>query len=325
MMKLGRKAGWLVVILLLAGGAVYAGWRDYVAPGPLVAAKTVVIEKGSGLREIAKTLGHAGILAHPWIFVAGTYLMGRSHALHAGEYEFAARISPAGAADLLESGTVVEHRFTLPEGLTSAQAVALLDAAPALSGKIDVDPPEGTLFPNTYFYTLGTTRNELIDRMHRAMTRALAAAWASRAPDLPLESPAQALILASIVEKETAKPEERARVAGVYIERLKIGMRLQADPTVIYAITNGGAVPLVHPLDHQDLSFPSPYNTYLENGLPPTPIDSPGRASLDAALHPDVDGDLYFVADGNGGHLFSKTLEQQNRNVAKLRSEQGGG
>lgn len=322
---LSRKAGWLGVVLLLAGGAIYGGWHDYTAPGPLTEAKDVVIPKGASLRDIAQILSRDGVIAHPWLFTAATFLTGHAYALHAGEYEFAAKISPLGAAELLESEKVVQHRFTLPEGLTSAQAVALLDAAPALVGKITMDPPEGTLLPNTYFYVLGTTRKALIKRMHKAMEQALAKAWASRAPDLPLASPAQAVTLASIVEKETAKADERARIAGVYIKRLELNMKLQADPTVIYALTKGGAVPLAHPLDHDDLSVPSPYNTYLVKGLPPTPIDNPGVASLHAALHPDITGDLYFVNNGTGGHAFAKTLEQQDRNIAKLRQEQKGG
>jgi len=177
---------------------------------------------------------------------------------------------------------------------------------------------------------MGNTRQELLTRMHRAMEKALAAEWAARAPNLPLASPAEAMTLASIVEKETAKPDERARVAGVYIERLKQDMKLQADPTVIYALTQGGAKPMDHVLDHDDLAVDSPYNTYLYKGLPPTPIDNPGLASLHAALQPDDRGELYFVANGSGGHAFAKTLEEQNKNVAKLRGEQaqqqnGGG
>jgi UPF0755 protein len=172
---------------------------------------------------------------------------------------------------------------------------------------------------------LGNTRQELLTRMHRAMAKALTEAWAARAPGLPLASPAEALTLASIVEKETGKPAERPRVAGVLTERLKLGMKLQADPTVIYVLTKGGAVPMPHPLGHDDLAVESPYNTYLDKGLPPTPIDNPGIASLRAALQPDDRGELYFVADGSGGHAFAKTLEEHNRNVTKLRNQQNGG
>jgi len=325
MRRFGRPAGWLGAILLLAVAAGYVGWRDYTTPGPLQAAKIVVIPKGAGVFATGATLAAAGVIDHPLWFALGTYLTGRGHGLQAGEYEFATALSPRAAADLIDSGKVVRHRLTIPEGLTSAEIVALVDAAPALDGTIDAQPPEGTLLPDTYFYVLGNTRPELLDRMQRAMARALAAAWAARVAGLPLASPAEALTLASIVEKETAKPDERARVAGVYIERLKIGMKLQADPTVVYVLTQGGAVRLAHPLEHDDLAVPSPYNTYLEKGLPPTPIANPGLAALTAALHPEHRGELYFVADGTGGHVFAKTLDEHNRNVAKLHDGQHGG
>lgn len=325
MPKLGRKAGWLAAVLLVAAIAVFAGWRDYTKPGPLVAEKVVVIAKGASLREVTQTLTAAGVIDDPYLFAVATYLSGHGHGLQAGEYAFPPGISARAAANLIASGKVLRHRLTIPEGLTSAEVVALIDAAPALAGTIDAEPPEGTLLPDTYFYVRGNTRQELLNRMRRAMDHALAEAWASRAPGLPLESPAQALTLASIVEKETARPDERARIAGVYIARLRLGMKLQADPTVIYILTKGGAAPLSHSLNHEDLSVASPYNTYLEKGLPPTPIANPGLAALHAAVQPDERGDLYFVADGSGGHVFAKTLDEHNRNVAKLRSEQGGG
>ncbi len=320
----GRQARWLGALLLLAGLAVYAGWHAYTKPGPLPAATVVIIPKGAGLREVAQVLASAGVIANPYGFVLGTFVSGRAHALQAGEYEFGAAISARGAADLLDSGKVVRHRLTIPEGLTSAEIVALLDTDPLLAGAIEAEPPEGTLLPDTYFFVLGNTKQEMLGRMHRAMERALAEIWAGRAANLPLASPAEAVTLASIVEKETAKSDERARVAGVYIERLKQGMRLQADPTVIYVLTKGGSVPLGHPLYHEDLAVPSPYNTYLEKGLPPTPIANPGLAALHAAVQPDDRGELYFVADGTGGHAFAKTLDEHNRNVAKLRGSQGG-
>lgn len=316
-----RAAGCLLAILLLACGALYGGARQYDAPGPLTAAKILVIPKGAGVREVGTLLAADGVVDSGIVFAAGTYLTGR-RALKAGEYEFPAGVSPAAAADLIDSGKVYRHKLTIPEGLTGAQIVALIDAAPALDGAIDAMPVEGTLLPDTYFYVMGNTRQELLTRMHRAMEKALATEWAARAPNLPLASPAEAVTLASIVEKETAKPDERARVAGVYIERLKQDMKLQADPTVIYVLTQGGAKPMDHVLGHDDLAVDSPYNTYLYKGLPPTPIDNPGLASLHAALQPDDRGELYFVANGSGGHAFAKTLEEQNKNVAKLRGEQ---
>lgn len=321
----GRAAGWLGALLLLAAIAFFAGWRDYTKPGPLAAATIVVIPKGAGLFDVTKALAFSGVISNPYVFALSTFVTGRAHGLQAGEYEFGATISAEAAADLMDSGKVVRHRLTIPEGLTAAEVVALLDADPLLAGAVDAEPPEGTLLPDTYFYVLGNTKQELLNRMHRAMERALAEAWATRTANLPLASPAEALTLASIVEKETGKPDERARVAGVYIARLRLGMKLQADPTVVYVLTKGGSAPLPRPLNHDDLATPSPYNTYLEKGLPPTPITNPGLAALRAAVQPDERGELYFVADGTGGHAFAKTLDEHNRNVAKLRSAQGGG
>jgi peptidoglycan lytic transglycosylase G len=320
-----RAAGGLIAILLLAGIAVYIGGRAYNAPGPLTAAKLVVIPKGAGAHEIGTVLAANGVVENGYLFTIGSYVTDRALGFKAGEYEFAAGISPAGAADLIDSGKVYRHKLTIPEGLTSAQIVALIDAAPSLEGTIEAEPPEGTLLPDTYFYVMGNTRQELLTRMHRAMEKALAETWANRAPSLPLASPAEAVTLASIVEKETAKSDERPRVAGVFVERLRLGMKLQADPTVIYVMTKGGAVPMPHPLGHDDLAIESPYNTYVDKGLPPTPIDNPGIASLRAALQPDDRGELYFVADGAGGHAFAKTLDEHNKNVAKLRASQSGG
>lgn len=320
-----RAAAVLLVLVAALAGATWWAWRDYRAPGPLAAASVVVVPKSDRLTAVAERLAASHVIAHPWVFLAGAILSGKARALKAGEYRFPAASSPRDVVNLLASGRVVEHRFTLPEGLTSAEAVALLNAAPALSGKLTTLPLEGSLLPNTYFYVLGTTRAALIARMQRAMRRALAAAWAKRSPNLPLANPEQALILASIIEKETAVPAERARIAGVYIDRLRIGMRLQADPTVIYALTRGGTVPLGHPLDHDDLAIVSPYNTYLNAGLPPTPIDDPGIASIKAALTPDQRGELYFVADGFGGHSFARTLKEQDRNIAALRRKNANG
>jgi len=308
----------LVLSVLLVAALAAAGawaWRDYEAPGPLATARVVVVPKSAGLFGIADALEREGVVAHGWVFVAGTLARGEGRALKAGEYEFAAALSARGVADLLASGRVFQHRLTLPEGLTSAEAAALIAAAPALEGTLASPPPEGSLLPDTYFYTRGTSRTELVARMQHAMTRALDAAWRERAPGLPFDRPEDALILASIVEKETAHADERARIAGVYVARLRLGMRLQADPSVLYALTRGGTVPLGRPLDHDDLAVESPYNTYLHKGLPPGPIANPGRSAILAALYPEKVDYLFFVAQGDGSHFFSKEYGSHTRAV----------
>jgi UPF0755 protein len=301
------------------GAASYFAYRDLTAPGPLRAARRVVIPRGTGVVALAELLGRNGVIRHPWVFDLGAATLGGRSAFLAGEYDFPAETSPVEAMDIIASGETVKHRLTIPEGLTSAEVVRLLNATPALDGHPVKPAAEGELMPNTYLYSYGDTRAALVARMEGAMRRAVAAAWAQRRPDLPLKNPRQLLILASLVEKEAKRPEERAHIAGVFINRLRLGMPLQSDPTVIYALSEGGRQQLNRPLTHADLSVASPYNTYLVKGLPPTPIDNPGEASLLAAARPEPCADFYFVADGSGGHVFAKTLSEQNRNIADYR------
>ncbi len=319
---MARMLRWGLVVagaITLALGAVLGLlWLRYTSPGPLAAPRTLVIPKAASIDQIAARLAGAGILAEPHVFALMVQLDGRGRRLRAGEYAFPAAISARAAAELIASGRTVMRRFTVAEGLTSAQIVAQLRAAEGLEGEPGPPPPEGTLLPQTYFYTWGDGRQRLIERQRQAMAAMLDELWPARAPSLALASAGEAVVLASIVEKETARPEERARVAAVFLNRLKRGMRLQADPTVVYGLTQGLG-PLERALSRADLQARHPWNTYVIAGLPPTPIANPGRAALVAALNPAPGEELYFVADGSGGHFFAETLAEHNRNVQRLR------
>ncbi|HEY5289262.1 MAG TPA: endolytic transglycosylase MltG, partial [Caulobacteraceae bacterium] len=277
----------------------------------------MILGAGSGLPAIANQLGRANVIRSPLLFILATEASGAAHALKAGEYEFPPRASLAAVLDAILHGRVVRRFVTIPEGLTSAQAVTILNRTEELTGEVGT-PPEGSLLPETYQVALGESRAHVLARMRNARDLLLAHLWARRAPRLPYRSPEQAVILASIVEKETALADERPHVAAVFINRLAKGMRLESDPTVVYGLTGGR--PLGHGLRVSELASRTPFNTYANVGLPATPIANPGRAALQAALDPTSSGDFYFVADGTGGHVFSSTLEAHHKNVAHWRS-----
>lgn len=314
-----------LVAVLAAAGAGWFVWT-FRAPGPLESEVLVEVPRGAGLHGIADRLAEAGVIDDPRLFAFGVWLYGRADELRAGEYAFPAGVSAEGAMALLVEGRTVSHALTVPEGLTSAEIVALLREDDRLTGEIAEVPPEGALLPETYHFRRGDARADLLERMVAAMDDAVAALWEEREEGLPLATPEEAVVLASIIEKETGVPGERPTVASVFINRLERGMPLQSDPTVIYALTQG-AGPLGRPLLRSDIEqTESPYNTYRTGGLPPGPIANPGRAAIAAALGPAETEYLYFVADGTGGHAFARTLEEHQQNVwqwRRIRDQQG--
>jgi len=311
----------VIVAGLLAGAIVVWGHRTMSEPGPLRESTTIVVERGSGLRAIANQLETSGIIAYPRLFALSAWIDGAQHGLRAGEYAFDPGVSMQGVLDILREGRTVVRKVTFAEGLTSREMMVLLEQADGLKGDIDEVPPDGSLLPDTYHYSMNDERGEIVARMSKAMAVVLADLWAARSENLPISTPEEAVILASIVEKETAVASERSRVAAVFINRLRKGMRLESDPTVVYGLT-GGSGPLGRKLFRGDLKKDHPYNTYRITGLPPGPICNPGRNSLAAVMNPMATEELYFVADGTGGHVFARTLDEHNRNVAHWRKIQ---
>jgi len=308
-----------VLVALAAGIALFFGKQRFEAAGPLAADRVVNIPRGSGMRDIADILSREGVIDQPWLFIGGVLVLKAREDLKAGEYEFKAHSSMRDVVATIVEGKAVAHQISIPEGLTSEQIVARLSQDDILPGDIKEIPREGSLLPDTYNFARGVTREQMVQRMQQAEQRLLREIWEHRAPDLPLRTPEQLVVLASLVEKETGKPEERSRVAAVFVNRLKQKMKLQSDPTIIYGLV-GGKGTLGRPIMKNELEQPTPYNTYIIDGLPPGPIANPGRASLEAAANPARTRELYFVADGTGGHAFAETYEQHQKNVAQLRS-----
>jgi len=310
----------LFVLLAVVGiAALFLGKQRFEMPGPLAADKIVNIPHGSGIRDIADVLQREGVIDQPWVFVGGVLALKAREDLKAGEYQFTAHASLRDVVATIVEGKVISHQISLPEGLTSEQIVARLLADDILTGNIKEIPREGSLLPDTYNYTRGFSREQIIQRMQAAQQRLLKEVWDRHSPDLPLKTPEQLVVLASLIEKETAKPDERSRVAAVFINRLKQRMRLQSDPTIIYGLV-GGKGTLGRPIMKSEIDQPTPYNTYQIDGLPPGPICNPGRASLEAAANPARTRELYFVADGAGGHVFAENYDQHQKNVTRLRS-----
>jgi UPF0755 protein len=303
----------------LAGGAVaFYAYQEYTLPGPLEDKKVFEVKKGLGTPDIAAALEEQGIISDAKVFSAVTFLKGARGALKAGEYEFPAAATMRDVMALIESGRTLVYKLSVPEGWTSDAALTRIAENQVLTGEVTAPPAEGAILPDTYVFRRGMTRQKLIDDMRAAQAKLLDDLWAKRNPAIPLTSKEEAVILASIVEKETAKADERPVIASVFMNRLAKNMRLQSDPTIIYGIT-GGKGKLDRALTKADITTPTPYNTYTINGLPPGPIANPGREALAAVMNPPPTSYLYFVADGSGGHAFAATLEEHNKNVAEWR------
>ncbi len=310
----------LLIIFLLTLIPAYAAF-DYWRVGPLKEDVTVIIPKGSGFRGSIEALSDANVVRHPLFFTGINVATLQGRNFKAGEYRFPAGITPRDVVDMLVEGKVVIHKVTVTEGMSARDVLALLAAEPVLSGDAPLAVEEGSLLPETYYFSYGDSRASVVKRMQDAMQETLADLWKTRAEGLPISSLREALILASIVEKETGVAEERPRVAAVFVNRLQRAMRLQSDPTVVYGIEQATGAKMSRALTLGDLQTPNPYNTYTIDSLPPGPIANPGRAAIAATLNPLVSNELYFVATGNGGHYFASTLEEHNRNVQLYRAE----
>src|SRR4051794_10849021 len=310
----------LILVVALAGGVIYSyGKHKLEAAGPLDHEKVVNIPKGLGLRDIADLLARENVIDQPWVFIGGVLVLKAREDLKYGEDKFGKQITLRETIETIVEGKGVQHAFTIPEGLTSEQIVARLAEVDFLAGNIREIPKEGTLLPETYNFPRGTTREQAIQRMQQAHARVLKEIWDRRSTDIPVKSPEALVTLASIVEKETGRPDERSRVAAVFNNRIRQRMKLQSDPTIIYGLV-GGKGTLGRPIMRSEIDQPTPFNTYVIEGLPPGPIANPGRASLEATANPARTKEIFFVADGTGGHAFAENYDQHQKNVERLRA-----
>jgi len=307
----------LVVLALIAGGAWFWEQQNWQAAGPSPAYKVVMVKPGESVATISADLEKSGVIANADLFRIGLRIRSQQKELKAGEYGFPARASMADVTGILVSGKSIEHKLTAAEGLTSQMIYDIVKKDTVLVGDAGPVPEEGTLLPETYLFTRGTTRKEILDKMHKAQEKLIAAQWPARIGNLPLKTPQEAVILASIVEKETGIPEERRHIAAVFENRLRLGMKLQSDPTIIYGITKG--YPIGRRIRQSEITGATPYNTYVIPGLPIGPICNPGKDAILAVLNPEASDDLYFVANGTGGHVFSATMAEHEKNVVNWR------
>ncbi|MDR3527555.1 MAG: endolytic transglycosylase MltG [Rhizomicrobium sp.] len=310
----------VIVVAILIAGVIEWGFAAFNAPGPAAPQGTetiVVIKPGSGTHGATEALVKAGVVLRGGIFEIGVHVLSPKAALKAGEYAIPSHASMHEVMNILVAGKSIQHKVTLAEGLTSQMVYDIVKADKVLKGSAGAVPAEGTLLPETYLFQRGETRAHLIAKMKAAQTAVIDALWERRAEALPIKSKEEALILASIVEKETGIPSERAHIASVFMNRLRIGMKLQSDPTIIYGITKG--YPIGRRINRSEIEAATPYNTYVIPALPPEPICNPGKDAIAAVLNPIESKDLYFVADGSGGHVFAETVEEQTKHVAAWR------
>lgn len=301
-------------LIFFLGGSVFSFYSLLYEQNDISESTVILVEKGENLNQIARRLKQDNLLNGIAVFKAAARFSGKSTHLKAGEYRIPAHASAKEILDILVSGQTVVRRVTIPEGKTSRQIFDILSQTPGLFGELPDVPPNGTLLPETYVFSYGLPRKVIAERMLSGMQRTIDELWPGRDEDLPYTTKEEALVLASIIEKETSVGAERPRIAGVFINRLRKGMRLQTDPTVIYAVTDG-TMELNRRLTHKDLRTPHPFNTYMNKGLPPAPICNPGRDSIQAVLKPQKTNEIYFVADGTGGHVFAKSFDEHRRNI----------